>query len=836
MRKKILSFISLLSLCFIALLSACTSSKSDNGNNNSSKETENSEHTHTYSTSYTYDDKGHWHKSTCEHDLKKDYSSHIYTEWKVTKEATETSNGEKMRTCSVCGYSQSETIDKLEHVHTYSTDFEYNESTHWHASTCEHNLKSDVSSHEFSEWTIMKNPTVSSSGEKSRTCTVCGYIQTETIAPLDGYSTTWKDYDGTVLKIEYSDTLLPSSAYTETLTRESDQVYNYTFAGFEQEIISAKEIEYIAKYTKSYVLYTVTFLNFDDSVILSKKYHYGEEVTKPSTPKREDSKEFNYTFVGWDKTISLVTGDATYKALYSYTKASYEVTWKNEDGTILKTETLEYGTTPTAPSNPTKTSNETYTYTFAGWTPEVNAVTGNVIYTATYSQTLNKYNITFVSNGGTEIGTKELECTTLIDIKPEYENKTFIGWYDSNDIEVTNVPTKDTTLYAKWIDYDINFSYNAITYISTNDTLDKEHFSIVATDTDGDNLDVDISIINGKFEGGMTITVRIVVIGKYDNKISKTISGIKVYSNPSITYSLDKDEVNLSEVNLNLFNTSAQDSFGNSLTVNYKPYNDTLSGGKNLSFVLYTTDITGNYVEVITNPIKVYSIDDISLNYSVTTKNIKVTSIGEEFNATATNSFNETLDIKLVADSGYTIKAGNIVNLYITATDKLGNVKKSELIENVKIYGPINIKYTGTTEYLTPNDNIYNLYEVKDSFDELYYDLNIISGGLDQNEIEFNIKAKDKANNTLDETYHFYFLEDNESLVYMYENNELVGKTVIKNGENYSLNKKYDNVGATWYLDNVQITDDSANSLDVWNNSEKICSVYIYIIINLILI
>ena len=46
-------------MCFIALLSACTSSKSDNGNNNSSKETETSEdHKHTYASTYTYDNNG----------------------------------------------------------------------------------------------------------------------------------------------------------------------------------------------------------------------------------------------------------------------------------------------------------------------------------------------------------------------------------------------------------------------------------------------------------------------------------------------------------------------------------------------------------------------------------------------------------------------------------------------------------------------------------------------------------------------------------------------------------------------------------------------------------
>lgn len=67
--------------------------------------------------------------------------------------------------------------------------------------------------------------------------------------------------------------------------------------------------------------------------------------------------------------------------------ATYTVTFKNADGTVLKTEKLAYGVTPTAPANPTKAADSQYRYTFAGWSPAIAAVTGNATYTATYKAT-----------------------------------------------------------------------------------------------------------------------------------------------------------------------------------------------------------------------------------------------------------------------------------------------------------------------------------------------------------------------------------------------------------------------------------------------------------------
>lgn len=58
-----------------------------------------------------HDETGHWKKGG-NGDFR-DKEAHKYGEWKITKKATETEKGEKVHTCSVCGYEETEEIAKL---------------------------------------------------------------------------------------------------------------------------------------------------------------------------------------------------------------------------------------------------------------------------------------------------------------------------------------------------------------------------------------------------------------------------------------------------------------------------------------------------------------------------------------------------------------------------------------------------------------------------------------------------------------------------------------------------------------------------------------------------
>jgi len=68
---------------------------------------------------------------------------------------------------------------------------------------------------------------------------------------------------------------------------------------------------------------------------------------------------------------------------------TYTVIWKDEDGTVLETDTgVTYGSNPSYDSKaPSKADDDQYTYTFTGWTPDLAPVTGDITYTAEYSAT-----------------------------------------------------------------------------------------------------------------------------------------------------------------------------------------------------------------------------------------------------------------------------------------------------------------------------------------------------------------------------------------------------------------------------------------------------------------
>lgn len=110
--------------------------------------------------------------------------------------------------------------------------------------------------------------------------------------------------------------------------------------------------------------------------------------------------EGNY-FVQWSdgstenpRTITL-TQDTTITAIFA--TQTFTVMFVDDNDTVLSLQEYEYGSLPIPPTDPVKTNDAQYSYTFAGWSPRIVAVTRDATYKATYTSTLNKYTITFMS-------------------------------------------------------------------------------------------------------------------------------------------------------------------------------------------------------------------------------------------------------------------------------------------------------------------------------------------------------------------------------------------------------------------------------------------------------
>ena len=63
--------------------------------------------------------------------------------------------------------------------------------------------------------------------------------------------------------------------------------------------------------------YTITFLNYNGDILYRIPVAYGVmPVYASAEPRREADSEFVYTFIGWEPELTIVTGDATYTAVY----------------------------------------------------------------------------------------------------------------------------------------------------------------------------------------------------------------------------------------------------------------------------------------------------------------------------------------------------------------------------------------------------------------------------------------------------------------------------------------------------------------------------------------
>ena len=196
---------------------------------------------HTFSDQWNCDENNHWHPATCEHtDEKGSFGPHRWDDGMITKNAGHNVDGEKVYTCVDCGYKKTEVIPGQPHDynqrvvdakylksaatcttpatyyyscvcgavgtetftdgeakgHTFSDQWSYNEIQHWRAATCEHkDEKIQVGDHIWNPGVITTQPTATTKGVKTYTCSVCGATKTEEVAPSTHqhtFATTWQ--------------------------------------------------------------------------------------------------------------------------------------------------------------------------------------------------------------------------------------------------------------------------------------------------------------------------------------------------------------------------------------------------------------------------------------------------------------------------------------------------------------------------------------------------------------------------------------------------------------------------------------------------------------------
>ena len=143
-------------------------------------------HTHKFAEEWTKDETHHWYASTCGHATEvSGKAAHSFGDWQVIKVATEEAEGKQERKCTVCPYTATEVIEKLEHTHKFAEEWTKDETHHWYASTCGHTTEvSGKAAHSFGDWKVTQEPTEEAEGSRERSCSVCEYKVTEAIEKL----------------------------------------------------------------------------------------------------------------------------------------------------------------------------------------------------------------------------------------------------------------------------------------------------------------------------------------------------------------------------------------------------------------------------------------------------------------------------------------------------------------------------------------------------------------------------------------------------------------------------------------------------------------------------
>ena len=135
--------------------------------------------------------------------------------------------------------------------------------------------------------------------------------------------------------------------------------------------------------------YTITFMSQDGSLVYGTKLvMHGDTCGDPialdlfETPTKESTAQYDYTFNGWAQSVYYpadgnalvnITKDQTFYASFASEVRSYTVSYYDGD-TLLKTETLAYGSTPTYIP-------EKENQIFGGWSPDT-PVYGDTTYQA----------------------------------------------------------------------------------------------------------------------------------------------------------------------------------------------------------------------------------------------------------------------------------------------------------------------------------------------------------------------------------------------------------------------------------------------------------------------
>ena len=237
----------------------------------------------------------------------------------------------------------------------------------------------------------------------------------------------------------------------------------------------------------SYVI-RVRLENGEQDIIINQ--NYGTPVTVPNDPTRE-----GYTFIGWDIPFPAKMPAKIMTITAQWKINQYTITFDTAGGSEIDSIEQDYDTAITAPDAPTKEG-----YTFIGWDTTVPKKMPAKDMTVKARWQINRYKITFDTDGASEIDPIEQDYDTAITApdNPTKEGYAFIDW----DTTVpAKMPARDMTIKALWKDIEkptgkISLDTNEWKTLLNTITFglffkDTQTVTITATDNSGDAVKIE---------------------------------------------------------------------------------------------------------------------------------------------------------------------------------------------------------------------------------------------------------------------------------------------------------------------------------------------------------
>lgn len=186
------------------------------------------------------------------------------------------------------------------HKHTFSEEWKYDDTNHWHESTCNHSdAVGNKEKHNFNVGVITTATTCDEDGEKTVKC-VCGATKTETVETM-GHAYVWEtQVKGTCISVEIQEGTCSGCGITTT--RELDTSDSHKWGEWKV----AKESTCVTKGVEERVCELDKSHKETRELKLGQHKYVGYQITKAPTTAKEGSIKAKCTHCGKDTTLKVM--------------------------------------------------------------------------------------------------------------------------------------------------------------------------------------------------------------------------------------------------------------------------------------------------------------------------------------------------------------------------------------------------------------------------------------------------------------------------------------------------------------------------------------------------